>query len=97
MPKINPESLDRLEASEARQRKQTSQSRAIRRGLHRARFAPQPVLCTKVNQEGGDCQEVAVVQMLPEGDIGLCATHLRKAMSVWDVDDLRAKLTGGVA
>ena len=57
MPRVNLATLDRLEASETRQRKQVSQFRAIRRGRHESRLSasPKPFICPDC---GGDCKSL---------------------------------------
>lgn len=59
MPRVNPETLDRLEARELRQRQQISQRRAIRRGLHQVRFSAEPKLFVCPDC-GGDCKTLMV-------------------------------------
>lgn len=60
MPRINLQSLDRLESNELRNRKRTSELRAIRRAHHRTPIARPVVSAFACTECGGDCKTLMV-------------------------------------
>lgn len=74
------EALDaaRLELGIAQgDRLSTSQVRAYLQRAHAIKLERQLPNCTHLDQEGYECGDPAIVQVLPDGDEADCAKHLR--------------------